>query len=798
MAKQRRLALSNHRLAKNRAVRDAAGSNDPLLRDSVLKRTYRSLSPPTHLGKYRVIRELGSGGQGRVYLATPIDLPRVERRVAIKVGSLPKGISNNAILDEVKHLCALTHERIVRLFDVFPHGDDYCFVMEYAGLSLYELLRSPLKPSLDRLVLILAQVADGLQHAHEKGFVHRDVKPANILVDANDPAMPAKIADFGLSVQGADAATDAIRAGTLTYASPEQVDGRLAIDTRTDIWSLGVVLYQLLTGRLPFSGPTDAALARAICRARPVAPRAIRPNVDPDLEEICLRCLHRDPDHRFPRASDLSQALRSWREQNDESDAGASARTQLLLTLRLSSSVAAILIRPQHVLDLLPYVRNRASEVGPKALRLMTNNHIPLGVDLRHVQAILLLYAQTDRLLAAPSAVLLRFIDARSATAFWTARRKYSETLDEAPAGSADRGSALFLESLYVCGAPFLDLFPETMRYARLVNKVTCMCVYDRRCASFRAVAGQIDRWLELVDKSGNDQAIVLALDKLRNVVRIPVIARSDLPFSDAIVRFARAAASINPGAKHQLVVDFHGPDTMWAADAYQLLTVAGKITEMIARFLAKPDRTTEAREFIDIVQLLQLDHPHSRKPFLDWRLATTRAKVTARATVSFLGFVQALSSRFQTQELAKVSHAVSAFHQSHGHFPEDVCHPRTRRRLLSWRVQILPFLGYQSLFERFRLDEPWDSKHNRSLLLDMPFVLRSDKASLSGFVRVLRGLQNVKSVTYLARTDIMLKVSEGRSMVFRGEGAEAIWTRPDAARERRRNVKGGSMMVGQ
>ena len=263
------------------------------------------------LGSYEVVRRLGEGGMAQVYLARDV---RLDREVAIKV--LDKQLGERAgfrerFLREARVSAALDHPNIVPIFDFGDTENLLYLVMPYiSGGSLQEeLQRTPRPPA--EVVSYGAQMADALDYAHQRGVVHRDVKPANMLLHPDGRLM---LTDFGLAkiLDGSPrpaAARNQPDAGTPEYMAPEQIEGRT--DERSDIYAMGVVLYLLLTGHLPFTGTTSAAVMEGHLYRLPEQPRRLNPAVTPALQTVIMQALAKDPQDRFARASELGAALLS-------------------------------------------------------------------------------------------------------------------------------------------------------------------------------------------------------------------------------------------------------------------------------------------------------------------------------------------------------------------------------------------------------------------------------------------------------------------------------------------------------
>ncbi len=274
----------------------------------------KAVNPLQNLNRYTLRRLLGEGGYGQVFLAHDGDLNRL---VAIKVPRPRLFTTEDQVqffLSEARLAAGLKHPAIVTVFDVSRGDDGNLFVvLEYVeGQTLADALREGRLP-LARSVELMIQVCDAVHHAHTKGLIHRDLKPSNILLDsAGNP----HVTDFGLAIheESQRLRTGEI-AGTPAFMAPEQVRGEThRLDGRTDLWGLGVVLYRMLTGRLPFAG-TESEVFDEILHREPKPPRQLDDRIPRELERICLKCLSKRMADRYTTASDLAEDLRHWLAQ---------------------------------------------------------------------------------------------------------------------------------------------------------------------------------------------------------------------------------------------------------------------------------------------------------------------------------------------------------------------------------------------------------------------------------------------------------------------------------------------------
>jgi serine/threonine protein kinase len=291
---------------------------EPIVSQPYLEEQPLPGAPPAYIGRYRVERLLGEGGFGRVYLAHDDEL---RRPVAVKVPhrhrvTRPEDVE--AYLAEARVLASLEHPHIVPVYDVGRTADGLCFVVSpfIEGTDLARSIKEGSPPFAESAVLVAA-VAGALHHAHTRGLVHRDVKPGNILLDA---AGTPYLADFGLALREGDFGKGGGFCGTPAYMSPEHANGEgHHVDGRSDIFSLGVVLYELLTGQRPFRDAMPDLLAQ-IAAQEPRPPRQIDDRIPKELERVCLKALAKRAADRYTTARDMADDLRHLLEQSTDAE----------------------------------------------------------------------------------------------------------------------------------------------------------------------------------------------------------------------------------------------------------------------------------------------------------------------------------------------------------------------------------------------------------------------------------------------------------------------------------------------
>jgi len=272
--------------------------------------------PTQQIPGFQMLERLGSGAMATVFKARQLSL---DRKVAIKV--LPRRLSENAeyverFYQEGRAAAKLNHPNIVQAIDVGEAGGLHYFVMEYVeGSTVYHAISEGEPYGEAESLDIIIQIAEALAHAHERGLIHRDVKPKNIMISKDGEA---KLADMGLAREAADSEAAQMEAGraygTPYYISPEQIRGEVNIDFRADIYSLGATLYHMLTGQVPFGGPTPSAVMHKHLKELLVPPDHINPSLSVGVAEVVEVMMAKNREDRYPSVALLLEDLRAVRK----------------------------------------------------------------------------------------------------------------------------------------------------------------------------------------------------------------------------------------------------------------------------------------------------------------------------------------------------------------------------------------------------------------------------------------------------------------------------------------------------
>src|SRR5436309_1030172 len=338
--------------------------------------------------RYQLGDSIGRGGMATIYRGQDM---RMDRVVAIKVlrevySTDPKFVTR--FQREAKAASSLQHPNIVQVYDYGQTDGNYFIVMELVeGTDLRRYLRSRGVLAVDRAIIIAHDVALGLGAAHRRGIVHRDVKPQNVLVGRDGSI---KLTDFGIAsvykdINAERLTTTGMTLGTVQYYAPEQAQGEI-VSPAADVYALGIVLYEMLTGRTPFDGDTPVAVAMQHIQDLPRPPSQFNPNIPPALEEIILRCLEKAPEMRYSDGSALARALELLGDTAmDEVLPGAVTPGGLQTATNVPNSVnydgSGMASGTQR-----PSISSPDNRIGASALNHQDNNNMPDPLVLPHQQ----------------------------------------------------------------------------------------------------------------------------------------------------------------------------------------------------------------------------------------------------------------------------------------------------------------------------------------------------------------------------------------------------------------------------
>jgi serine/threonine protein kinase len=339
--------------------------------------------PPTYIGRYQIERLLGEGGMGAVYLARD---PQLDRPVALKVPRLTGTVADARFAREARAAAALRHPNICPIYDLGEAGGVKFLCLAYVrGEPLSRKLGPGRSSPIDEAVATVRTIARALHEAHSHGIIHRDLKPANIMID--ETGQPV-VMDFGLAKPCLPLTTQLTAAGdilgTPAYMSPEQIEGDVArMGPACDIYALGVILYELITGHVPFSGDL-VSLAMQVVADAPTPPSRHRPGLEPRLDAICLKALAKQPADRWPSMAAFADAL-------DEVLRGPSPAAGGL-TLRVVGTPYLYRADPRQVVVAVGRQKRRPDappgEGNDFVVRITGNDEMSLRISRRHLELV--------------------------------------------------------------------------------------------------------------------------------------------------------------------------------------------------------------------------------------------------------------------------------------------------------------------------------------------------------------------------------------------------------------------------
>lgn len=298
-------------------------------------------------GKYEVRGVLGSGGMGKVYDVLQV---QIGKRRALKILRSDEGFSRETVSRfqrEIKADAAIQNEHVVEVFDAgeLDDGQPYVVMERLEGETLGSLLRRKGQLGLEELCELMRQVCQGIQAAHDAGILHRDLKPANIFVTTRQGKPFVKILDFGIAkflrkdAEDMTVTREGTLLGTPCYMAPEQIRGMTDLDERTDVYALGVILYECATGRVPYRAESSALLGVLICEGKPPRLGELRPDLPECFRDIVMRAMAADRNGRFASARALGQALRNLADGIQESPRLSGTDAWLKSTARVERDI---------------------------------------------------------------------------------------------------------------------------------------------------------------------------------------------------------------------------------------------------------------------------------------------------------------------------------------------------------------------------------------------------------------------------------------------------------------------------
>ena len=674
-----------------------AGSDDleefvPRLLDSIVGEGDGKLDSQQQLGPYVLEAEIGRGGMGVVYRARDVELGRDVALKTILGGRLAGTTAVERFYAEARAASNIDHPNIVPVYRVAQYGDVHCFSMALVeGGSLAERLGKERFGEREAVELVKT-LAEAVDFAHRQGVVHRDLKPANILLDAKGNP---RITDFGLALR--DAVGDRLTAtgevvGTVAYMSPEQARGEAdLVGPHSDQYSLGVVLYELLTGQTPFLG-RDHKLLQQVANDEPPPARDANPAISKELEAICLRAMDRQLEQRYPSVGQLAEDLGRLLAGEPVTAKPVSRAAKMLRLARkqLRKPWVAAVVTAVFVIAALWLTSNPFVQPQLNPLSAGTNPAQP-----PEVSAVL---ASTDGTLSAQRATSRRNIE-QLGVAVSTYNQVWRTLM---PAVIVDKDGRPTL-SWRVAILPFLgqeELFErfnkeqpwDSPHNAKLLTEMP----------SVFAVAGRQDvphsTYYQVVTGPGTAFDFERRgkirhgniLDGHPNTFML-VEARSAVPWTQPVdVEFVPGVPPPNLGGLFE--------------DGFHAVMFDGSVCFLSQAIHDTPDHLSALMQVSDrrLVPLLEYVLPEE----LD---------IPAQ---------MALSER----NLKQLAVAIHNYHDVYRRTPPPFTADAAGEPLLSWRVAILPLVGYGVLHDRFRLDEPWDSPHNKALLPMMPTIFASPR----------------------------------------------------------------------
>jgi serine/threonine protein kinase len=742
-------------------------------------------NPPQEFGDYELLKQVAAGAMGVVYQARQKSLGRIVALKFIRKGQFADEHDVRRFLKEAEHAAQLTHPHIVPVYEVGQHEGWPFFAMGYVeGVSLQARLATG---DIDarEAARIVATIAEAVAFAHERGIIHRDLKPANVLI--NEHGQPV-VTDFGLAkrMDAAGTLTEPGQVmGTPAYMPPEQACGETdKIGPHSDQYSLGVILYELLTGRRPFEGPMHLVLAKVIGQEPPLV-RELAPRAPRDLEAICWKAMQKKPENRYASVGDMADDLR--RSLRDDAIRARHYGTRervarfvrkrrgvfLSLTALCLASLATWLVawglRPPP--ETLPDVWSPEDYVDRNMTVISSRQNLQaIGLALHN-------YHNTYKQFPA------RAISDPEGTPLLSWRVAILPYLGQ---------EALYRK--FRLNEPWdsphnrelLSLMPENYSISGISTPAPYSTFYCGVVGEGASFDPDPKRKITLRDMRDGTQGTLIVAESARAV---PWTSPEDI---DCDARpIAGQLGGAFPEGYHGLMVD--GSVRFFKAAIY---SDGEALASMVGR---------EEGDVVDLQPYLGFPNDGLvAKPDADFQQRLDEQKRQAEATKALAQKVgQVVSS---ANSLRALQMAMSSYESEHGRLPPAAIADGNGRPLLSWRVALLPYLEHRALYDKFRREEPWDSPHNLQYLSLMPDVFRIEGSPSSQgpvtYFQVLVGHDTPFPPDYRQIRSREIDNADGLSHTIAVvEGSLAVpWTKPqdvNLAADEPFPQLGGSLNVG-
>jgi tetratricopeptide (TPR) repeat protein/tRNA A-37 threonylcarbamoyl transferase component Bud32 len=748
---------------------------------------------PVSIPGYEILGELGRGGMGVVYKARQA---RPRRLVALKVVLAGEHAGTDAMArfkTEAAAVARLSHPNIVQVHEVGDHRGRPFLTLELVegGNLAQKLSEGPLR--FRETAGLLYQLAQAVHFAHQKGVIHRDLKPANILLAPDDENGPdalgvPKIADFGLAKQIEGMASVAVTGprtqsgailGTPSYMAPEQAGGkRDAAGPAADVYALGAILYECLTGRPPFQADTMLDTLMQVATQEPVPPRKLRPKCPRDLETICLKCLEKDPKRRYATAGALADDLRRYREDRPIicrppgrlERLGRALRKRKELVYPAAGALAALCVS----LVVLALWSPGKNEVPVAGRAEGPAYELPADLDLVPRDAFAFATMRVADLWARQDLQnLAAMLNPQQAAGGRPASEELARLQRDTGIAPQDieRLTLVVPKQQDPSGSVFLLALTRPYDRERVYDAVTQRGspMHPPETVGGKKVYFPVQEWGTAFCPFSDRVLLVGSAKPLRFLLERDT--KANAPAAGGPLRGALMLAA----ESHPLVVGVHPPREIFESALKDLLLQKQQesLAEMEAASLVLdltapaegegvhtlpgfsvdldltfPDEARARQGEAAVRNLLQdvlrqlkpAELPPPLRGWTDSLLEPVRAArwrqegnqvrlaLTFRWKPRDLEQMQAaareMADRNQSlNNLRQIALALHNYHSATGHFPPAVVCGKDDKPLYSWRVEILPYLDEDRLYKEFNRDEPWDSEHNRKLLARMPAV---------------------------------------------------------------------------